>query len=126
MAVNEQRGSGKKPRVHAHTFPGVGLDHDKAFPLFAIAFNFRLQFFQECFLEFKNFLDVHAGDEGLGSGDGALGEQDVFKLVIAGRKDGGALVDLGGIEQIEHGEVLNGEDAIHALETEATLAIEEV
>lgn len=126
MAVDEQRGAGKQARVHAHTFVGVNLNYYEAFPLLAIAYDFRFQFFEKSFLELQDFLDVHAGDEGLGSGDGSIDEKDVLELVIAGRQDGSALIDLGGVEQIQHRKVLNGEDPVHALKAQAALAIQEV
>jgi len=69
---------------------------------------------------------MHASDERLGSGSGSVGEQDVFKFVAAGRQDGGALVDFGRIEQIEYGEMLDGEYFVHAFEAEAALPVEEV
>jgi len=126
VAVDEESSPGKKPGIHAHAFAGVHFNHDKAFPLIAIPFSFRFQFFEKRLFELKNLLDVHAGDQGLGGGHGSIGEEDVLKLIVAGRQDRGTLVDLGGVKEIEHGEVLNGEDAIHALKAEATLAIEEV
>lgn len=59
-------------------------------------------------------------------GDGGIGEEDVLELIVAGRKNGSTLVDLRGIEEIEHGEMLNGENPVHALNAEAALAIQEV
>lgn len=126
MAVDEQRGAGKQARIHAHTFASVHFNYHKAFPLFAIAFNFGFQLFEECFLEFQNFFHVHTSEQGFGGGDGSIGEKDILKLVVAGGQDGSALVHFGGVEEIEHGQMLNGEDAVHAFETEAALAIEEV
>ena len=43
-----------------------------------------------------------------------------------GGTTGGALVDLGGIEQVEDGEVLDVEDFVHAFDAEAALAVEEI
>lgn len=126
MAVDEQRGAGKQARIHAHTFASAHFNYYKAFPLFAIAFNFGFQLLEKCFLEFENFFHVHAGEQGFRGSDRAIGEKDILKLVIAGRQDGSALVHFGGVEEIEYGKMLNGEDAIHAFETEAALAIEEV
>ena len=81
---------------------------------------------QEGFLELEDFFDVHAGDERLGGGGGGVGEQDIFKFVGAGGQDGGALADFGGIEQVEHGKMLDGENFVHAFEAEAALAVEEI
>ena len=119
-------GAGLKARVHAHAFAAVDLDEHEALPLFAVAFGFRFQLLKKSFLEFQNFLDVHAGDEGMGGGHGSVGEEDVLKLVVAGRQNGSALVDLGGIEQVEDGKMLDGEDPVHAFEAEAALTIQEV
>ena len=92
----------------------------------AIAFGFGFQLAQEGLLELEDLFDVHAGDEGLGGSGGGIGEQDIFKFVAAGRQDRGALVDFGGIEQVEHGKMLHREDFVHAFEAEAALAVEEV
>ena len=71
-------------------------------------------------------MHVHAGDQGLGGSGGGVSEQNIFKFVVAGRQDGGALVDLGGIKQIEDGKMLDGENFVHAFDAEAALAVEEV
>ena len=126
VTVDEKSSPGQKARVHAHALAGVHFDNHEAFPMLAIAFGFGFQPFQETFLEFQDFLDVHAGDEGLGGGDGAVGQEDVLEFVVAGRQYGSAFVDLGRIEKIEHGKMLDSEDAVHALDAEAALAIEEV
>ena len=109
-----------------HRFPGIELDEHKALPGRTIAFDFGFELAQEVFLELENFLHVHAGDQGLGGSGGGVGEQNVFEFVVAGRQDGGALVDLGGIEQIEDGKMLDGENFVHAFDAEAALAVEEV
>jgi hypothetical protein len=44
----------------------------------------------------------------MGGGDSSVGKKNVLKIVVAGRHDRRALIDLGGIEKIEYGEVLNG------------------
>jgi len=126
VAVNEESGPGLQARVHAHAFAAVHLDDNETLPPLAVALGFCFQPLEKTFLEFQDFFDVHAGEEGLGGGDSSVGQKDVLKLVVAGRQDGGALIDLGGVEQIEHGEVLNGEDAIHTFEAQAALAIQEV
>ena len=126
MAVYQERCSGQEAGIHAGGFPGIELDEHEAVPAGAVAVGFGFQLVQEGFLELEDIFDVHGGDERLGGGGGGVGEQNVFKFVAAGRQDGGALVDLGGIEQIEHGEVLRGEDFVHAFEAEAALAVEEV
>ena len=126
MAVYEKSCSGHEARMHAEGFAGIELNEDEAVPAGAVAVGFGSQLVQEGFLKLENIFDVHGGDERLGGGGGEIGEENVFKFVGAGRQDGGALVDLGGIEQIEHGKMLDGEDFVHAFEAEATLAVEEV
>src|SRR5580693_6017115 len=126
MAVDEECGSGHEAGIHAHAFVAVYLDEDEALPLAAIAFGFRLQLLKKVFLEFQDFFDVHAGDEGMSGGCRGIGEQDVLEFVIAGRQDGGALVDLGRLKKVEHGKMLDGEDAVHAFEAQAPLTIEKV
>ena len=69
---------------------------------------------------------MHAGDERVGGGDVAISEQNVLEIVIAGRQNRSALIDLGGIEQIEYGKMLDREHAVHAFEAQTTLAIQEV
>ncbi len=62
-----------------------------------------------------------------GGGRGrAIDQGHVFELIVAGRKDAGALVDLLGIEQVEDGKVLYIQHLVHALDAEAALAVEEV
>src|ERR1700683_2564283 len=126
MAVDEKCGSGQQARIHAHAFAGVHFDKNEALPLLAIAFGLGFQFFQKAFLEFKDFLDVHAGDEWLGGSDGSVGQQDVLDLVIAGRHDRSALVNFGWVKQIQHRKMLDSQDPVHALEAQAALAIQEV
>jgi hypothetical protein len=69
---------------------------------------------------------VHAGEAGMGGGDGTIGEDDVLKFVVAGREDGSALIYLGRVQEIKDGEMLDRENAVHAFEAQATLAIQEV
>ena len=102
VAVDQQSCTRQQTGVHAHTFASVGFNYDKAFPLFATAFEFGLQLLEKCFLELQNFFDVHTGDQGLGSGDGSVRKKDILKLIIAGRQDRSALINLGGIEEIEN------------------------
>ena len=112
--------------MHGDGFPGIDLDEDEAQPAGTIALGFGSELGEKVFLELENFFDVHAGNEGLGGGDGGISEQDVFKFIGAGRQDGGAFADFGGIEQIEYGKMLDGEDGVHAFEAEAAFAVEEI
>src|SRR5215469_3150005 len=126
MAVEQERGSGCEAGRHGLGVTGIELDQDEALPEGPVAFGFRPELVQEGFLELEDLLDVHAGDAGFGGGGGAVGEDDVLEVVGAGRNDGGALVDLGGVEQVEDREVLDLEDLVHALNRETTLAVEKV
>ena len=110
----------------ADGFPGIEFDQHEALPAGAVAFGFGFELAQEDLLELEDLFDVHAGDERLGGSGGSVGEQDIFEFVGAWRKDGSALVDIRGIEQVEHGKVLHGENFVHAFEAEAALAVEEV
>ena len=69
---------------------------------------------------------MHADDEGLGGGDGWFRENDIFKLVGTRGKDGCPTVDLGGIEKIENGKVLDLQNFVHALDAKPALAVQEV
>ena len=126
MSVDQERGSGGKAGRHGLCVAGILPDQDKPLPGGTVAFGFGPELVEEGFLEFQDFLHVHTDDAGFSRGGGAIGEDYVFEVVAAGRKDGGALVDLGGIEQVEDGEVLDVEDLVHALDGEAALAVEEV
>ena len=125
MAVEEQGGSGQEAGKHAGGVSGIELDEDKASPVGTIAFGFGLELAEEGFLELEEFEDAIGGDE-RASGRGRFGQQDVLEVVRAGRDDGGTFVDLGGIEQVEDGKMLNRKDFVHALEAEAALAIEKI
>jgi len=126
MAVDEERGFGGQAGRHGLGVAGIELDQDEALPGRTVAFGFGLELVEEGFLELEDLFHVHAGDERLGSGGGGIGEHDVFRVVGTGREDGGAFVDLGGIEQVENGEVLDLKDLVHALNAEAALAVKEV
>jgi len=69
---------------------------------------------------------VHADDEGLGRGGRGVGEHNVLKVICTRRKDRGTFVDLGGIKEIEDGEMLNLKYLVHALEAKSALAVEKV
>ena len=126
MTVDQECGTGQEARVHTHAFAAIDFDYHKALPLLAIAFGFGFELLEEAFFELENLLDVHAGDEGLGGSDTGVDDEDILELVVAGRHNRSAFVDLRGIEEIEHGKMLNGEDPVHALEAQAPLAIEEI
>jgi len=126
VAIEEKIRTGQETGIHAHALAGIGFDDDETLPFLAVALDFSLQFLEKSLLEFQDFLDVHAGEQRMSSGDGGAGEEDVLELVVAGRKNGSALVYLGGIEQIENGEMLNGENPVHTLNAEAALTIQEV
>ena len=112
--------------MHGGGIMGVGLDEDEAVPGGPVADDVGFELAEKGLLELEDVFDVHAGDEGQGGGGGGVGEEDVVELVAAGGKDGGALVDFGGIEQVEDGEVLDLEDLVHAFNAEAAFAVEEI
>ena len=126
MAVEQQRCSCRKAGRHRKGFFGSEPDEHETLPCGAVSFGHCLKPSQECFLEFEDIKYVHAGDERLSGRGGGIGKDYVFEFVVAWGKDGGALIDLGGIEEVEYAEVLDGEDGIHAFEAEAALAVEEV
>jgi len=126
MAVDEERGSGREAGGHESGLVGVEPDQDEALPGSPVALGVGTKLVKEGLLELQDFLHVHADDEGLGSGGGEIGEDDVFEFVVAGGNDGCALVNLSRIEQVENGKVLNLKDFVHALDAEAAFAVEEI
>src|SRR5579864_8833045 len=114
MAVEQKHGAGGEAGGHGEGVLGIELDEDEALPGRAGEIGFSLQLAQEAFLELADLLDVHGGDEGLGGGGWGIGEDDIFEIVVAGGKDGGTLVDFGGIEEVEDGKVLNLKNLVHA------------
>lgn len=84
MAVEKDCGAGKKARVHAHAFSSVDLDDDETFPVAAITIDLRPKLLEEGLFEFDDVLDMHAGEERVGGGNVAVGEQNVLEFVIAG------------------------------------------
>ena len=125
MAVDQEHVAGSKARGHGRGIFWVELDEDESQPVIAVALHVRTQLAEERLLELEDRLDVHGGDKGLGGGGGG-GEEDVFELVGAGGEDGGALVDLRGVEEVEDGEVLDLEDLVHTLDAKAALTVEEI
>src|SRR5690349_6040965 len=121
MAVDQERGSQCQPGMHRQGFMSVELDQYEALPAGAVCVAFRLNAVEERLLELEDVFHVHADDERLSRGDRGIGEDDVFEVVGAGRKDRCAFVDLGGIEEIEDRKVLNLEDLVHAFKAETTL-----
>ena len=126
MSVDQERGSRREAGGHGLGIAGIELDQDKALPGGAVAFEFRLQLVEEGLLELQDLLHLHAGDAGLGSGAGGVGEDNVFEVVGAGGQDGGAFVDLGRIKQVENRKVLDMKNLVHALDREAAFAVQEI
>src|SRR5579863_3524412 len=126
MAIDQERCAGSKAGVHSRGFAGVEFDQDEALPSGTVAFRVGANVVKKGLLELEDFFDMHADDQRLGSGCMGIRENDVLELVCAWGKDGGALVDFGGIEQVENREVLDLQDFIHAFKAESTFAIEEV
>jgi len=126
MAVYQERGSGGKARGHGLDVGRIEFDQDEALPSGVVALGVGPELVKEGLLELEKFFHVHASDQGLGGGDGGVGQGYVFEVVGTGRQDGGTFIDLGGVEKIENGEVLNLKNLVHAFEAESALAVEEV
>lgn len=126
MAVNQERGPDGQAGRHGLDIAGVGVNQDETLPAGMVALGVGSELVEEGLLELEESLDVHAGDQGLGGGSGAIGYGNVFEVVVAGRQDGGTFVDFGWVEEVEDGEVLDMEDFVHTLEAESALSIEEV
>src|ERR1700746_999739 len=62
----------------------------------------------------------------MGGSDGCVSQKYILELVVAGRQDRSALVDLSRIEQVQDRKMLHGQDPVHALEAKTALAIQEV
>ena len=126
VAVDEESGSEGKAGMHCGGFAWFQPDEDESLPRQAVVVRIGPDAMKERLLELQDFFDVHADDQRLGGSDEGVSKNDVLKVVGTGRQNGGALVDLGGIEQIEHGEVLDLENFVHAFKAESALAVEEV
>jgi len=125
MAVKQYGGSGSQAGRHGLGLVGIEADEDEALPAGTVALDFGAEAAKEALGEFEDFEDAVGGNEGCDGGSG-VGQQDVFEIVGAGGQDGGAFVDLVGIEKVEDGKMLNRKDLIHAFEREAALAVEEI
>jgi hypothetical protein len=126
MSIKQEHNARWEAWGHSNGVSGVQLDEDKAVPGATVGFRLRLEFAKETPLELEDVKDAVGGDQRTRRRGGGIGEQDVFKFVHAGRQDGGALIDLDGIEEVENREVLDREDLVHALNAESALAVEEV
>lgn len=80
---------------------------------------------RKAFRNFRISFTCNGGNQGAGGGRG-IGQEHVFEFVGAGRENSGPLADLGGIEQVEDGKVLDGKDFVHSFEAEAALAVQEI
>ena len=56
----------------------------------------------------------------------SIDDQHVLELVVARRQDRSPLVDLGGIQQIEHRKMLHRQHPVHAFQAQTPLSIQEV
>jgi len=126
MAVYQKGGSGGQAGGHGLGVGGIEFDQDEALPSGVVALGIRPEFVKEGLLELEEFLHMHAGYEGLGGGDGGISHGYVFEVVGTGGQDGGAFIDLGGVEEVKNGEVLDLKDLVHAFKAESALAVEEV
>jgi len=126
VTIDEYGGARQEAGVHAHTFAGVDLQKDKAFPALAGSVDFRAETTQESCLELQYILHVHAHNEGLGSGDVTVDQENILKLIPRGRHNAGAHVDVGRIKEVEDGEMLYFEHLVHTLEAQTPFAIKEI
>lgn len=126
MAVDQDSCSRQCPRVHAHTIVGPYFNSYEAFPFRALAAEITSELTKETTFEFLNIVNLHALNERLSCGDLSVDHENVFEVVVTWGWDGGTLVDLGGIEQVENREVLDAEHAIHSLQAQTALAIEKI
>jgi hypothetical protein len=126
MTVDEERGSGHEAGMHGQGFAGVELDQNEALPTGTVSFDVGLELVEEGLLELQDFSHVHADDEWFGGCDGGVGEDHIFEIVAGGGKDGGALIDLSGIEQVKNGKVLDMEDLVHTFEAKSAFTVEKV
>jgi len=101
MTVNQNGRPWEKAGVHAHSVVGRDSDGYKTFPSASLTVQLRSQLAKEASLEFLDLLHVHAHYQRLGGGDGAFDHKNVFESILARWGDAGALVDFGGVEQIE-------------------------
>src|SRR5690348_9369995 len=126
MAVDQERGSGGQSRMHGQGFASIELDQDEALPAGTVSMAFWLHAVEERLLELENLFHMHADNKRLAGSNRGVGEDDIFELVGAGRKDRSTFVDFGGIEEIKDREVLHLEDLVHAFEAESAFSVEEV
>ena len=116
VAIDEESGAGQCARRHGHPFSGVGFDKDKSAPIAARGIGVGAQALEKSFLEFEDIADLLLLNVGGAGGDGGIDEEDVIKVGVGGREDGGAFVDLVGIKEIEDGEFENGEETVESFE----------
>lgn len=115
MTVDEHCGAGQKAGIHAHAVAGVDLDEDEAVPAVTQSFLRGTKTAKKTLLELQDVLHIFIRDQRVTGSDGAFGEEHILKVVFRRRQNAGALIDLSGVKQIEHGEMLHLEDFVHAL-----------
>src|ERR1700690_2025379 len=125
MPVDQHRRPRLQARVHAHGL-AASLDRHEALPVAALAMHLRSQLTQKAAFEFMDLAHVHAHDERLRRGNGAVHYKNIVEFVVAWRGNTGPLVDLSGVEQVEDGKTLHVKHPVHALEAEAAFAVQEV
>jgi hypothetical protein len=126
MAIDQDGGGGQEARKHTHTFASVDADGNETLPDLAIALGRRAQAAEKTGGELEDFLDHHAYDDRFRRGSAAIDQRDVLKIAIVGVDDAGAFIEFGRIQEVEDGEVLHGEDTVHAFQTEAAPGVEEI
>lgn len=126
MTIEENGSAGQEAGEHTHSFTSVYGDCQEPLPSLAITFESRAEAAKKCCSELNYLLDHHAHDEGLGSSDTAIHDENIPKAVVARGQDGGAFIDFRGIEKIENRQALGSENSIHSFQTEAAFEVEEI
>ena len=113
VAVEQQDRAGHGAGIHAHSFLCIHLDDHKASPVIAAAFHPWLQALQETLPECQYLLDMHAHNHRFRGCALRVDDHHVVEFIVAWREDRGALVDFGGIDKIQHREMLHVQNFIH-------------
>src|SRR5260370_33417655 len=126
MTVNEYSRARQSTWIHAHTVTRVHLYQNKASPMGSVTVQVRTQLLEVRFLDLQDVFDVLAEDLRLTSGNVCFDQQHAFELVIAWWHNRSSLVDVSRVNQVEHRKPLRHQHAVHRVEAEAALAVQEV
>ena len=112
--------------LHRGGVQAVGTNEYKAFPLSAPAFGLRPQTLQKTLAELNPLASVHGANAKMRGSNRRFHQRDVLIFIVVRRANGGTPSDLLGIQEIEHGEMLRSQNAVHGVETQTALVVEEV